>query len=287
MNQNQGPITKKKVLVQSYKEMFDKMKAKNEGAFIPFVVAGDPDFETSLEIVKTFVNNGANALEIGFPFSDPVADGPTVQAADIRALKAGMTTKKCFQFIQRIREFTSIPIGLLVYYNLIYKWGTDPFYKKANECGVNGVLVADLPPEEAADAINAANKYGINPIFMVAQSTDQKRLVEILKVCSGFLYVVSIMGITGARKNLKTSTFNLIERVKKESALPIAVGFGVSNPEQVQEIVNSGSEGVIVASAIIDIITENLDNEGFMLNKIGKFCQELKKGSKVAKRSNF
>lgn len=287
MNQNQSPITKRKVLVQSYKEMFDTMKAKNEGAFIPFVVAGDPDFETSLEIVKTFVNNGANALEIGFPFSDPVADGPTVQAADIRALKIGMTTKKCFQFIQRIREFTSIPIGLLVYYNLIYKWGTDPFYKKAKECGVNGVLVADLPPEEASDAINAANKYGINPIFMVAQSTNQKRLVEILKFCSGFLYVVSIMGITGARKNLKISTFNLIERVKNVSALPIAVGFGVSNPEQVQEIVNSGSEGVIVASAIIDIITENLDNKRFMLNKIGKFCQELKKGTKIAKKSNL
>lgn len=279
MNQEKSHETLRLVDVQTYGDMFDQVNAKKEGAFIPFVVAGDPDYETSLEIVKTFVDNGADALEIGFPFSDPVADGPTVQAADIRALKSGMTTERCFQFIQGIREFTSIPIGLLVYYNLIYKMGVDPFYKKANECGVNGVLAADLPPEEANDAVYVANKYGITPIFMVAQNTSQERLLKILKMCSGFLYVVSIMGITGVRKNLNISTISLIKRIKKQSNLPIAVGFGVSNPEHVQEIIKSGSDGVIVASAILDIITENLDNKVLLLQKIGKFCRELKKGT--------
>jgi tryptophan synthase alpha chain len=281
LNQNQGLKMERKVEVQSYNDMFQRVKAKKEGAFIPFVVAGDPDFETSLQIVKTFVDNGADALEIGFPFSDPVADGPTVQAADIRALSGGMTTDKCFQFIQKIRKFSSIPMGLLVYYNLIYNMGVDQFYKKAQKCGVNGVLAADLPPEEAEEAFKAADKYNIHPIFMAAQNTSNERLSEIVKICSGFLYVVAIMGITGARKNLKTSTFNLIERVKKRSNLPIAVGFGVSSPEQVQEIINSGSDGVIVASAILDIITENLENKKVMLEKIADFCQELKNATRI------
>ena len=134
--------------IESYEAAFERTNVKKEGAFIPFVVAGDPDFETSLEIVKVFVENGADALEIGFPFSDPVADGPTVQLADIRALKAGMTTERGFEFIRRIREFTDIPIGVLTYYNLIYKMGLDKFYEMAKDNGANAIFAADLPPEE-------------------------------------------------------------------------------------------------------------------------------------------
>ena len=145
--------------IQSYQEMFEQVKNRDEGAFIPFTVAGDPDFETSIEIVREYVENGADALEIGFPFSDPVADGPSVQAADIRSLNSGMTTEKCFEFITRIREFTSIPIGILVYYNLIYRKGLEKFYSKARNAGINGILAADLPPEEAGDAVKMARKY--------------------------------------------------------------------------------------------------------------------------------
>ncbi|BDZ70480.1 tryptophan synthase subunit alpha [Methanobacterium petrolearium] len=262
--------------VESYDEMLQRVKDKKEGAFIPFIVAGDPDFETSLEIVKTYVENGADALEIGFAFSDPVADGPTVQAADIRALNAGMTTEKGFEFIKMIREFTSIPIGLLVYYNLIYKMGIGKFYQNAKESGVNAILAADLPPEEAQDAVDASEKYGVQQIFMVAQTTSNERLAKISQICSGFLYVVAVMGVTGARDDLKFSTVELVERVKTHSDLPIVVGFGISKPEHVQNVINSGSDGAIVASAILNLITENLPDKKMMLDKISTFCHDLK-----------
>lgn len=266
--------------IKSYETAFEQAKAKNEGAFIPFVVAGDPDFETSLEIVKVYVENGADALEIGFPFSDPVADGPTVQVADIRALKAGMTAEKGFEFIKRIREFTDIPVGVLTYYNLIYKMGLDKFYKMARDNGANAILAADLPPEEANDALEAAKKNGVQQIFMAAQTTSNERLQEITKMCSGFLYVVAVMGTTGARSEIKATTVELIKRIKSHSDIPISVGFGISKPEHVKEVINAGADGAIVASAILNIITENLENKEEMLQKVGKFCSELKEATK-------
>lgn len=264
----------------TYDQMFRELKKKDEGAFIPFIVAGDPDFETSIKIVKQFVENGADALEIGFPFSDPVADGPSVQAADLRSLGAGMTTKKCFEFIARIREFTSIPIGLLVYYNLIYRKGLENFYKKASEVGVTGILAADLPPEEAGPAVEMAEKYDINQIFMVAQTTTNERIDEILKIASGFLYVVAVMGVTGARSEINSNTVELIKRVKNRTDLPISVGFGISKPEHVKDVINSGSDGAIVASAIINIITENINDIDKAIVEIGDFCSELKESTK-------
>lgn len=266
--------------IESYEAAFERTKVKKEGAFIPFVVAGDPDFETSLEIVKVFVENGADALEIGFPFSDPVADGPTVQLADIRALKAGMTTERGFEFIRRIREFTDIPIGVLTYYNLIYKMGLDKFYEMAKNNGANAILAADLPPEESGDAVKAARKNNIQQIFMVAQTTSNERLQEITKLCSGFLYVVAVMGITGARSEIKTTTVELIKRIKRHSDIPISVGFGISKPEHVKEVISAGADGAIVASAILNIITENLESKEEMLQKVGKFCAELKGATK-------
>jgi tryptophan synthase alpha chain len=273
-------MSAQEIKVESYQEMFKRVKEKNEGAFIPFIVAGDPDFETSLEIVKTFVENGADALEIGFAFSDPVADGPTVQEADLRALNSGMTTKRGFEFIKRIREFTSIPIGLLVYYNLIYQMGIDQFYETALENGVNAVLAADLPPEEAQDAVKASKKYGVQQIFMAAQTTPNERLEKISKLCAGFLYVVAVMGVTGARGNLQVSTVELIERVRNHTDLPLSVGFGISKPEHVANVIKAGADGAIVASAILDIITANLEDKQAMKEKIGKFCRELKEATK-------
>jgi len=273
-------MSTQEIKVESYQEMFKRVKRKNEGAFIPFIVAGDPDFETSLEIVKTFVENGADALEIGFAFSDPVADGPTVQEADLRALNSGMTTKRGFEFIKRIREFTPIPIGLLVYYNLIYQMGIDQFYETALESGVNAVLAADLPPEEAQYAVTASKKYGVQQIFMAAQTTSNERLEKISRLCEGFLYVVAVMGVTGARGNLQVSTVELIERVRNHTDLPLSVGFGISKPEHVANVIKAGADGAIVASAILDIITANLEDKQAMKEKIGKFCRELKEATK-------
>lgn len=274
-------MSSNEIKVQSYSEMFNQVEKKGEGAFIPFIVAGDPDFETSLEIVKEYVNNGANALEIGFPFSDPVADGPSVQTADLRSLGSGMNTEKSFEFIRRIREFTSIPIGLLVYYNLVYKMGIESFYKKASETGVNGILAADLPPEEAEEAVTYAEKYKIDQIFMVAQTTSNERIEEIIKMCSGFLYIVAVMGVTGARSDIKKSTVDLIKRVKNHTDLPLAVGFGISKPEHVRDVIKSGANGAIVASAMIDIITKNITDIEKAKSEIGKFSSELKEATKV------
>lgn len=266
---------------QSYHEMFNELKIKGEGAFVPFIVAGDPDFETSIEIVKKFVESGADALEIGFPFSDPVADGPSVQAADLRSLKSGMTTDRCFEFISKIREFTSIPIGLLVYYNLIYTRGVENFYKNASQVGVTGILAADLPPEEAETAVKMAEKYNINQIFMVAQTTGNDRIDKIVELGSGFLYVVAVMGVTGARSDINTSTVELIKRVKSRTDLPMIVGFGISKPEHVKYVIKSGSDGAIVASAIINITTKNINNMDKAIEEIGEFCIELKKSTKM------
>ncbi|MGO9388339.1 MAG: tryptophan synthase subunit alpha [Methanobacterium sp.] len=265
-------------VTESYSDMFKRVKEKGEGAFIPFIVAGDPDFETSLLMVRMMVDGGADALEIGFPFSDPLADGLTVQSADIRALNSGMNTDKGFEFIRRIREFTEIPIGLLVYYNLIYKMGVDTFYSKARISGVNGVLAADLPPEEADIAVEAARNNGVDQIFLAAQSTSNERLKKIVELCSGFLYVVSVMGVTGARSQLKVSTVELVERMRSHTQLPICVGFGISKPEHVREVIAAGADGAIVGSALIDVMVNNVVNSEF---RVRECCQIMKNATKV------
>lgn len=268
---NNGPKT--------YPEMFKGVNEKSEGAFIPFVVAGDPDLETSLLIVKEMVNAGADALEIGFPFSDPVADGPTIQAADIRALKSGMTTSKGFEFIRLVREFTDIPIGLLVYYNLIYKRGVDQFYSEAKKNGVNGILIADLPPEEASPAIEASKKHSIDQIFMVAQTTSNQRLSHISQMAEGFIYVVAVKGVTGARSTLEEDTVDLIHRVRKHTDLPICVGFGISQPDHIEKVLKAGSDGAIVASVLVELIDRYHDNRELMLKEMGRQCKALKNAS--------
>ncbi|HMK54231.1 MAG TPA: tryptophan synthase subunit alpha [Methanobacteriaceae archaeon] len=266
--------------IETYSEMFKRLDEKGEGAFIPFVVAGDPDFETSLSIVKEMVDCGADALEIGFPFSDPVADGPTIQAADVRALEAGMTVKKGFEFIRKIREFTQIPIGLLVYYNLVYKMGVDQFYAEARNSGVNGILAADLPPEEANYAIEAAKVHGINQIFMAAHTTSNQRLANISQIAGGFIYVVAVMGVTGARSQLDEGTVDLIQRVRKHTPLPICVGFGISQPEHVEKVIKAGSDGAIVASVLIDMVQKHLKDRDMMLKQIRNHCLALKKATR-------
>jgi len=266
--------------MKTYHEMFTDLKEKKEAALMPFIVIGDPDFETSLEIAKTLIKNGADALEIGFPFSDPIADGATIQEADTRALKNGITVDKCFKFLIRLRRFTSAPIGLLVYYNLIYQRGVKKFYEDAMKAGVNSILIADLPPEEAEEALKASQEYGIDQIFIIAPTTSNKRLKMISKHASGFHYLVSVMGVTGARKEVKKSTLTFIKRVKENGKLPVMVGFGISKPSHIKEIIKAGADGAIVGSAIIDIIAKNLDNQEKILEEIAKFIKRMKKATR-------
>ena len=236
-----------------YSEIFEKSNQSNEGIFIPFIVAGDPDYDTSLEIAKLLVDNGADALEIGFPFSDPVADGASVQNADIRAFNGGMTIKKCFKFLKELREYTDKPIGLLLYYNLVYKFGIDKFYEKLNNIGVNAVLIADLPPEEADDVMIAANNHDLEQIFIVSQATNNERLKEITKKVGGFIYIASVMGTTGARAEVEFNT---------------------------TELITAGADGAIVGSALINIIADNLNNYEEMFSKIEEYVKIMKKSTR-------
>ncbi|MFH1126914.1 MAG: tryptophan synthase subunit alpha [archaeon] len=246
-------------------------------AFVPFTVLGDPDFDTSLEVVKSMIDAGADMLELGFPFSDPVADGPVIQLADKRALDGGMDVDSCFRLIKSISEYSKVPISLLVYSNLVFRRGIDKFYADAAKAGVDAVLVADIPYEEASEYVAAALKYGIDPVFLVAQTTTDGRLSSILKYARGYIYLVSVLGVTGERRKIEDETVELIKRVKKAASIPVAVGFGVSLPVHAQKIVASGADGVIVGSAIVKIIERNLSDKKKMIREIGDFVREMKK----------
>jgi tryptophan synthase alpha chain len=258
-------------------DCFNRLKEKNEVAFIPFVVLGDPNFDTSLEIVKTLVDSGADALELGFAFSDPIADGKTIQAADQRALANNIDTEKNFELIKKIRSFSqSIPISLLVYYNLILQRGIEKFYSDAKKAGVDAILAADCPIEESLQLCSAAEKFGINQVFLVAPTTTKKRLKKILQYASGYIYLVSVLGVTGARTVLEARTVETIKQTKKFTSLPICVGFGISNPSQIKEAIFAGADGIIVGSAIIKMISENLGDKQKMLSIVSAFVKELK-----------
>src|SRR3989344_2242376 len=251
-----------------YKKMFEQLKKKNEKEFIPFVVLGDHDFKTSEKILDVLVQK-TDALELGFPFSDPIADGKRIQAADERSLKSGTTPEKCFSLIKNIRKKNkNIPIGLLLYYNLVFSNGTESFLRKAKAVGVNGILVADMPIEEASEFNSICKKIGLDQIFIVAPTTDGKRMKKIASKASGFVCTVGILGVTGERKSVATDTLNLIRRIKKNSKIPVCVGFGISTPEHVRKIIKEGADGAIVGTAVEAIIEKNLKNRKKMLKEL-------------------
>jgi len=265
----------------SYQEKYESLKANNEGALIPFTVLGDPDMETSFEILKKIVDNGADILELGMPFSDPIADGPTIQTADTRALENGINIHKCIQLLEKIRNYSAIPVGLLMYSNLIFNYGIEKFYKKIQELQINSVLIADVPVEESEEFVEISHKYKIDTVFLVTPLTTEERLREILEKCTGFVYLVSRLGVTGARQNLEKNTLELIKKVRPKTDLPINVGFGISEPDHVKKIIRAGADGAIVGSALIRKIENNLDNKEKMIREIGEFVGELKQATRV------
>lgn len=238
----------------------EALKRKGKALFVPFVVLGDPDRTRSIEIVCKLVESGADALELGFPFSDPPADGPVIQEADARALEAGIRIDHCFEMLREIRECTNIPIGLLIYYNLILQRGTEKFYRDCKESGVNSILVADLPLEHAEEILPMAKKHGIAPVFLVSEVTTDERLKKIASVADGYLYIVSYLGVTGVTNAvLEGNIRETIQRTRKESTLPLFVGFGINSPEQATSAVQAGADGVIVGSRIVRNIPEHTD----------------------------
>lgn len=237
--------------------------------FIPFTVLGDPDVGKSREIVETLIESGADALELGLPFSDPPADGPVIQSADTRALSAGVRISDCFGVLREARKVSGIPIGLLVYYNLILQRGVEAFYRDCAKSGVSSVLVADLPLEHASEVVTAAKEHGIAPVFLVSELTTDGRLMEILKIADGYLYVVSYLGVTGvANAVLEEQVRVLLSRVRSKTDLPLFVGFGISTSSHVAAVARAGADGVIIGSRIV----REVPNTG----AIARVCTELR-----------
>ncbi len=239
---------------------FAALKAEGRGGHITFVTAGDPDLETSKEILFGLPDAGADLIELGMPFSDPMADGPAVQASSLRALKSGMTLKKTLGLVADFRKQDSeTSVVLMGYYNPIYIHGPEAFITDAKAAGVDGLIIVDLPPEEVDELWRPASAAGIDFIFLTAPTSDDARLPVIVKRASGFVYYVSITGITGTRSADIADIGDAVERLRRHTDLPIAVGFGIKTPEQAAEVA-SVADAAVVGSAFVDIVAANLDN---------------------------
>jgi len=265
-----------------YQAQFDRLAAKNEGAFVPFVTIGDPNPEQSLKIIDTLVASGADALELGIPFSDPLADGPTIQGATIRALESGTTPAICFELLAKIRaKYPELPIGLLMYANLVFGAGIENFYQKCAEAGVDSVLIADVPVKESAEFRAAAEKYEIHPIFIAPPNADEATLKIVSEYSSGYTYLLSRAGVTGAETKAGMPINHLLESLKTHDAPPALLGFGISEPNQVKEAIEAGAAGAISGSAVVKVIEQNLGNDDEMLNQMGQFISNMKAATRL------
>ncbi len=262
--------------------VFQKLKAQDEGALIGYVTAGDPKPELTPRIAEALVKGGVDILELGVPFSDPIADGPTIQAASVRALQAGTTPQMVLGIAGEVKKKNNVPVVILTYFNPVFRMGVERFFRLAKSFRVDGVVVPDLPVEEAKAYREAARACWVDTIFLAAPSTSNTRLHKIVDCTSGFLYLVSHFGVTGAREALEDSTMQLIKRVLPYTAgrVPLAVGFGVSKPEHARRIIQSGAEGVIVGSAFVNIVHRNQGNVGRMLEELEALARRLKRATK-------
>lgn len=230
-------------------------KAFDHGkAFIAFITGGDPDIETSRQCILEMVRAGADLIEIGIPFSDPIAEGPVIQEADLRALSSGTTTDGVFQLAADLRKETDVPMVFMTYLNVVFKYGYKKFFAKCQEIGMDGVIIPDLPYEEKGEADEVASKYGIDVISLIAP-TSEERIKTIAADAKGFIYVVSSLGVTGVRSEIKTDLESILKEIRKVSDRPAAVGFGINTPEQAAKIA-AYSDGVIVGSAIVKIVAK-------------------------------
>ncbi len=276
-----------------FEKRFQELKEKKQGAYVPFFVLGDPNYKTSLELMKIAIENGADALELGFWFSDPIADGPSVQEADLRAKNAGMNVDKAFNLINKIRGFDSnIPIGMLVYYQLaLYRnRNSRNFCKDAADAGADGILIPDLPIEYVGEKIHGTKTpgenidfHGLDNVYLVAPSTTDERLEKIVSSARGFIYQVARRGVTGASSELEQNTLILVARnrryTERYNNTPILVGFGISKQEHMSAVLKAGADGAITGSPLCDIIKENLGNERNMRIAVGFYVRSIKQAT--------
>ena len=258
-----------------------KKKFKTKGKkLVTFTTGGDPDLNTSFEILKTIINNGIDIIEIGMPFSDPMADGPTIQESSVRSLANGTKINDIFELVMNIRKFNNeIPIILMGYYNSIFNLGIDNFTAKCASTGVDGLIIVDLQPEEDSELYTKSKEKNIDLIRLITPTTDQKRLNTILNNASGFLYYVTVTGITGQNSANIDDLKNSINSIKSSTKLPIVAGFGIKNRNDVEQI-STFTDGVVVGSSIINIIKDNLNDKNKMINEIKFFTKDLKEGIK-------
>ncbi|MFQ6793964.1 MAG: tryptophan synthase subunit alpha [Thomasclavelia sp.] len=233
-------------------------QAFDQKAFIGFLTAGDPNMEKTVEYILEMEKAGASLIEIGIPFSDPIAEGPVIQAANIRALANHMTTDKVFEIVKAVRQVSSIPLCLMTYLNPVFHYGYDKFFQKCQECGVDGIIIPDCPYEESKEVIDVCTRYDVTFISMIAP-TSKERTLMIAKEAKGFIYLVSSMGVTGMRNNIDSDIAGIVETIKSVTDTPVAIGFGINSPKQVKQFAKI-TDGVIVGSAIVNIIKEYGEN---------------------------
>ena len=267
--------------MERYEQLFKRLAASKEGAFVPFVTLGDPSPELSLRVIDALVDGGADALELGIPFSDPLADGPTIQNATLRAFAAGTTTAQCFEILASVRQkYPELPIGLLMYANLVFSNGIDAFYARCAEAGVDSVLVAEVPVEESAPFRQAALRHGVAPIFICPPNASDDLLREIASHGRGYTYLLSRAGVTGAEKRASLPLHHLIAKLREYNAAPPLQGFGISEPGQVKEAIAAGAAGAISGSAIVKIIEKHHAQPDVMQNELKAFVSNLKAASR-------
>jgi len=260
---------------------FQNAQSQDRSAFVSYVCAGDPNPATSLQVCRALLRSGVDILEIGVPFSDPLADGLTNQLAAQRALEAGTTREDVFDLVRKIREEDGqTPIVFYTYYNLMFSGGLKAYIAEAKEAGVDGLLVLDLPPEEAGDYMEASRKIEMKTVFLLAPTTPEERVEYIAQNATGFIYYVSRTGVTGVREDLASDLQEMVDMIKRHSDNPLVVGFGIQNPDQVNAVARL-ADGVVVGSAIVNTIKDNLEDEGKMLERIESLVTGLVRGTQL------
>ncbi|HKJ89716.1 MAG TPA: tryptophan synthase subunit alpha [Oceanipulchritudo sp.] len=259
---------------------FKTGEAENRALFVSYVCAGDPDPDTSLEVCRTLIDHGTDILELGVPFSDPLADGLTNQLAAERALRAGMTQEKVFTLIRGIRKFSEVPIVLYTYYNLVFSQGLADYARRASEAGVDGILTLDLPPEEAGDFEAACESSGIRSVYIVAPTSPEERIRMICDHATGFIYYVSQEGVTGERETVAGNLADKLAVIRRHARQPVVVGFGISKPEHVRSVAQV-ADGVVVGSALVNCIARNPGDSDTLISelaaKMDSLCPGLKR----------
>ena len=255
-------------------DRFQQLKQNSKCAFIPFITAGDPDLATTAKALEVLAENGADIIELGVPYSDPLADGPTIQAAATRALQKGVQLEDVLKIVKDAVNKIDVPIILFTYYNPIYYRGAESFLQQIKEAGVSGLVVPDLPLEEADTLLNSAQKIGIEVILLVAPTSSPERIKAIAAKSQGFIYLVSVTGVTGIRSEMAAGVKDLVASLHSATDKPIGVGFGISDPEQAKQVKDWGADAVIVGSAIVKRLAEGTPEAG--LKAIAEFCRSLK-----------